>query len=310
MKKILISVVIFIIALSPAFSQTIESLQKDLKNFSDAMSYSLPFSTTIGLNWSDAYIGNFPHFGVGLSVGFTTIDTDAIDKLFNQFRISLPLDSDYSLPLPAYTLEARLGGFVLPFDLGFKIGYLPIEVEFLNIDYFLVGGDVRFGIIDTEIFKFSAAAGYNYLQGGLGIKGNKTQEFDFDGEKLTIRNPDVGLLWKTNTLDIKAQASLSLKIITLYAGLGVSYAWSQAGYEITADNNLNLSAEAIKILKDKYDIDATRRGISSIDEVNFVSTRVFGGISFNSKPIFTDITLLFNFLDQKYGTSVGVRLQL
>ena len=38
----------------------------------------------VGLRWSDAYIGGFPHFGVGTTVGFIVAPMDDIDQFFRE----------------------------------------------------------------------------------------------------------------------------------------------------------------------------------------------------------------------------------
>ena len=59
---------LLISALSRAIFQT----------FATAAASSLPLETSVGLNWSDAYIGQFPHFGIGLTVGAATIPFSAV----------------------------------------------------------------------------------------------------------------------------------------------------------------------------------------------------------------------------------------
>ena len=70
-----------LISAAPVFSQSeLDELKSRLDSFSEAMALSLPFNSTIGLNWSDAYIGQFlrlpPHFGAGLSVGVTALNIE------------------------------------------------------------------------------------------------------------------------------------------------------------------------------------------------------------------------------------------
>jgi hypothetical protein len=46
------------------------------------MALTLSYNATIGNNWSEAYIGSFPHFGVGASAGTTTVSAATLDELF------------------------------------------------------------------------------------------------------------------------------------------------------------------------------------------------------------------------------------
>ncbi len=70
MKKILAITLILAFAATTAYSQTTQitltDLEKAFEDMGDDLSSSVASSATTGLVWSDAYVGNFPHFGVGL----------------------------------------------------------------------------------------------------------------------------------------------------------------------------------------------------------------------------------------------------
>jgi len=314
---------------SPVFSQSqpqpLKNLQNSVDNFSKKLALSMPFNSTMGLNWSDAYIGQLldlpPHFGVGLAVGFTTIDSKPAEKLLNQFGLELPMDFG-KFPLPGYTVEGRIGGFLLPFDVGLKIGYLNMKPADYETKYFLVGGDVRYAVLKGDVFplKVSAGLGFNHLRGEIGLaKKGFAQEFNFNNDissyTMRISDPKVNLSWETSSLDIKAQASFSLAIITPYIGIGASYAWSKAGYKADAkltdelDVPLIQDKDAVNAIKN-YGIDVSSKGLSSIVDVNNFSARLFGGLSFNLAVVKIDLTGMYNFIDSQYGVTFGTRFQL
>lgn len=305
-----------------------DSPLKDLQNgadeFADSLAKSLPFNSTIGLNWSDAYIGQLigapPHFGVGLSGGITTMDFDVIEKLLGNFSISMP-SSLNPMILPGYTVDLRVGGFLLPFDVGLKFGILP---EFnmgdnFQFDYMLVGGDVRYALLkgNAALPKLSLGIGVNYLSGGVKSSVGEEQKFDFPGHVLELSDSDVGLSWSTTTFDLKAQVSKTFFIVTPYLGLGTSFALSNVGY--TVDTSLTDNGGPIDVDEIKQDMEAA--GISGIDidgangfsssyDTSGWGLRVFGGFSLNIAVIKFDFTGMFNFLDQNYGGSFGIRFQL
>ena len=114
--------------------------------FATEVAKSLPFNAAIGLNWSDAYIGNFPHFGVGITVGATAIPYDAMKPVIDALGADLSGEMDFletwGAPFPAYSIEARVGGLMLPFDVGVKLGVLPDDAKVLmpfNMDYLMLG---------------------------------------------------------------------------------------------------------------------------------------------------------------------------
>ncbi|MDR1029706.1 MAG: hypothetical protein LBL76_02395 [Treponema sp.] len=303
-------------------SHPIRELQDQVNGFSETLARSLPFNASLGLNWSDAYIGQLigvpPHFGVGLSGGLTTMDLGAFEDVADLFGISMPVSTNL-MPMPGYTVEGRIGGFILPFDVGLKCGILP-PVDFsedFRFDYTLVGGDIRYALLKGPILPHvSVGVGLNYLKGGLNtaIKGAGTT-FTFGGHNLALSDPEIGFSWETTSLDVKAQISKSLFIITPYLGLGVSHGWSKAGYTVESDlqydgdpvtgTNLNEIQQAIG-----DDLDLTEQGFSSIIKNNGWGFRVFGGLSFNLLVIRLDFTGMYNFLDNKFGGSLGIRFQL
>jgi hypothetical protein len=322
----IVALLLVFLVSSLAFSQNkaLSDLQKNVENFSDALAKSLPFTASLGLNWSDAYIGKFlpsvpPHFGVGGSVGFTTIDMTAARDLAKSLGADIDLDMG-KLPLPGYAAEGRLGGFFLPFDIGFKFGYLPpvgLLGSGVDMNYTMVGGDIRYELIEGGVLlpKISIGVGLNYLKGGIGTKVGNDITYDFGPDSMTIHSPDVDLMWNTVALDFKVQVSKSFLIVTPYLGLGAGYAWSEAGYEINSNITYSAgkSAEDVKnylAASGLQGMDFDGNKISSIAEVSGFSVRAFGGLSLNFTVFKLDLTGLYNFRDSNYGASLGARFQL
>ena len=316
-KRIKIRILAFLLILAVSasgFAISLDDLQKGVNDFSESLAKSLPFNSSLGMNWSDAYIGKFfpsmpPHFGVGGSFGVTTMEQPVMKTLMGYFGYAFPIDFEKVI-FPAYAAEARIGGFFLPFDVGVKFGYLPpldMWGTNLKMNYLLVGGDIRYAIVDAKILKFSLGAGVNYMKGSVGAKVGGTQEFTFNGtETLELESPEIELQWETVSLDFKAQVSFHLLFITPYVGLGGSYAWSSAGYSADAPLNFNSS---FKEDIEKY-LDLKNTSISSTIKNNDFSFRTFGGLSFNFAIFKLDLTALYNFRDQNYGGSLGFRFQL
>jgi hypothetical protein len=332
LKKI--SAVSLLIALcaAPAFSQTpsLETLQTGVKDFSESLAKSLPFNASMGLNWSDAYIGQLldvpPHFGVGMSAGVTTMDVGAFEDLLTLFKAPMPFDFNKMI-MPAYTVEGRIGGFILPFDLGVKFGYLPpINVGNMDLDYMLFGASFRYALLKGNVIlpKISVGVGVNYLKGGLGttIKGMGVS-FAVPGtattgnadKVLALSDPKLSLEWNTVAVDFTAQVSKSLFIITPYVGVGGSYAKSEAGYRAESKltyGDASLDADAINTIKNSVpglsDLDAN--GFSSIIENEGWAFRAFGGLSLNLLVVKFDLTAMLNFADMNFGATAGVRFQL
>jgi hypothetical protein len=222
-------------------------------------------------------------------------------------------------PIPGYAIEGRLGGFGIPFDIGVKFGYLPIKPSGVKLNYLLVGGDIRYAILEKNpvLPLISLGVGFNYLSGEIGKSIGSGLQFDYFDEggnpqNITVDQPDVNFNWSTATLDFKAQISKSFFVITPYLGLGASHGWSKVGYSVAAevtDSAGNIES-AKEILKQYGIYDLDDKGFSSQETLKGWSTRIYGGLSFNITVLRIDLTGLYSFIDKNYGISLGFRIQV
>jgi len=308
----------------PAFSQAsnnLEDLRDTMNSFADSMALALPFNASMGLNWSDAYIGRFfpsipPRFGAGVAFGFTTMDISPFADLLEMFGFANTLPDWGGFPIPGAIVEGRLGGFFLPFDMGVKLGFLPFNPGPLDrLDNFLVGADIRYAVLEGNIIlpTISVGLGVNYLSGGVERRMNDVS-FGFDApgggtDTLTINNPRLGVEWETVTLDFRAQISRSILIITPYLGFGASHGWSRVSYGVNnAGITSSTSDEDLREILESYGIDMG--GFSSARDINGWSFRAFGGVSFNLPLIRFDVTGLWNMRDGNFGFTLGARFQI
>ena len=335
-KKSALFVGILVLIACPTFSEELANLQNSTKKFSDNMAHALPFSSTFGLNWSDAYIGKIidlpPHFGAGISTGFTTLDVDSIVGLLKVFNLKAPdtftrIDKYFTLPI--YAFEGRVGGVILPFDIGFKAGYMPSSLVSKAFDSFnfgyrqtILGADIRYSLINYKLFpvKLSVGFGFNYLWGDL-ESDITAQSFSFinkNNSSNSINIPASGskaaLEWRTMSTEFKAHFSFPFKFITPYVGAGVSYAWSKAGYKVTTtglsfgNGNVNSVRD---VLSEKYGVtEITDMAFRTANKFNNVNGRAFGGFSLNFVFARLDFTGMYEFIDNNFGASAGLRFQL
>ena len=310
-----------------AFAQVdLRNLQRSASNFSSTIADSLPLNASLGLNWSDAYIGRFfpsipPRFGVGVSAGFTSMELGDMNRLARNLGFGGIPNMD-RMPFPGYTVEARIGGFFLPFDVGIKFGSLPsLGFDNFELEYFLIGGDIRYAILDRAFLpRISVAVGFNYMRGSIGARVGQQQEFNFQhagtDRSIILERPNVNLNWSTRTLDFRLHVSQPLFIITPYIGLGVSHAWSRAGYEVRANVNYGTNPDDLQFIgaflreHGLEGMSVRSNGISSDIYNNSWGVRAFGGISLNLTVFRLDFTGLYSFLDGNYGASLGFRFQL
>jgi len=340
MKNIKVKMLVLLIislAVNPVFSDTtLEALQNGVNEFAESMANALPFNSTMGLNWSDGYIGQItsvpPHFGIGISAGVTTMNFDSFKKMLELFGVTnMPFDSsmiqNMGFPIPGYTVEGRIGGAILPFDIGLKFGYLPQDavkslMEDYGSKYMLLGADFRYSLLNKKILipKLSIGLGFNYMEGGITAPLPLDLSYTFkdtNNNNYTLTSLDkanIGLEWRTVNVEFKAQASFPFKFITPYAGAGVSYAWSRAGYKVTAkllvDNN-SISEDIKKILMEQLKVtNVSDKGFETIKNINHIGARAFGGLSINIAFFRIDITGMYEFIGGHLGGTLGMRFQL
>ena len=350
-KSILVIVILLLVGQSVSvFAQTPSTVDliNDFKNgfqtFSDDVASVLPMNSTIGLNWSDAYIGQLlalpPSLGVGLTVGVTGIPYDSVKKILvdtlGGSESEIPqVIRDYGLPLPAMAVDARLGGFILPFDIGFKIGFLPRALadqvgDNIKVDFLLVGGDIRYLLMKQRfvvIPEVSVGVGYNYLKGSVefgnvlpslleitlpdSINNFPTTPWP-SNSKLSLASPDFYIEWETKVIDLKAQASWSLLILQPSVGIGASYGSSHVGggakSQLKLNNNPLTSTQKQALSTLGFDVDDA--SIAVFSDVTGWSFRLFGGVSVNILVLRIDAGIQYNLIGKNLGASIGARLQL
>jgi hypothetical protein len=314
------------------------------QTFADEVASTLPASAAVsGLNWSPAYIGQFPHFGVGVSVGAATIPYKVIKPLVGELGVTLPSEFEYlerwGMPIPGLALDARVGGFLFPFDVGFKFGFIPETLREkmgkVNADYLLVGGDIRVPLLKERglLPTLSISGGYTFMRGTVGVP-DIISDYEVDmtgyGPGLGIVKttaPELTFTWRTHTFVGKLQASKKLLIFTPHLGLGTAYGVSSAGGGMSSDvlydpdgggpapyatitqSEIDMIEAALTAAGEEVP-DLSSDGILVTSDANGFSFWVYGGTAINIFFIKIDLSAMYNFLSGGYGGAVNVRLQL
>lgn len=339
MKRVLIVLALIVTVTIGLSALDYATFADAFQDFAGEVANTLPATAGVaGLSWSPAYIGQFPHFGVGVSLGATTIPYDFIDPLVTQLGVTLPSEFDYlekwGLPIPAAALDARLGGFFFPFDVGFKIGFVPDKLREklgkVNLDYLLVGGDVRIPLLKDRGFvpALSISGGYTFMRGNVGIpdimnSGNyviDTLPAPYDTASITVTAPELAFTWQTHTMVAKLQASKNLLIFTPHLGLGAAYGVSEAGGGLSSEvtgTNIDVSDPAeVQALKDALNLaglpvpDLDSDSILVKSSANGYSFWVYGGTAINILFVKIDLSAMYNLVNGGYGGAVNVRIQL
>ena len=149
MKKNILAIAILFICFSVNAQESVskDSVTDQIVNFSNTLTSIMPENITALNVWPEAHIGKFfpafpPHFGFGISAAGTLIDTsfakdtfDTLSKLIlkDMTNIKLNFECNDIMVLPTCAINARLGGFLLPFDIGvFGIATIPDLLKKFN----------------------------------------------------------------------------------------------------------------------------------------------------------------------------------
>lgn len=250
MKKNILAIAILFICFSMNAQESVskDSVTDQFINFSNTLTSIMPENITALNVWPEAHIGKFfpafpPHFGFGISAAGTLIDTsfakdtfDTLSKLIleNMTDIKLDFECKDIMVLPTCAINARLGGFLLPFDIGVfgvaTIPNLPQEFNFgdfdASVEYLTFGADLRYAIYEGNIFmpKVSLGVGYFYAQQELNFDINKTKSANYNDVETNVNiNANANLLLKTHTFFAQMQISKKILIITPFIGARAYY---------------------------------------------------------------------------------------
>jgi hypothetical protein len=319
------AVALIVVPVSGVDAQEIDNLDtfKDsFQSFSDEFAGSLPMNSMIGLNWSDAYVGQLlpiPSFGVGVTAGATVMPLAVFEDLTSDLGVGDVGDlPDAGIPLPGYALDARAGGLVIPFDVGVKFGTIgSVELGDASVEYTNVGVDFRYAVLDGGILpKLSVGVGYNYLTGAvttpLGLGTTEIASVDVAGTNDTatveLSDPVLEFDWTANVIDLKAQVSKSFLIVEPSFGLGVSYGSASTNSGLSSE--VSVTGTTIDDLESLSGVEISDQGVTLASDVTGVELRAFGGASLNLTLFRLDLGLMYNVTSGAYGGTLGARVQL
>jgi len=287
MKKHLALCIALVLMVALVSAQTKTEFISSLDDFLVDLNTALPDSGIVGGIWSDAHIGQIvsipPHFGIGLAAGVTRFNPAGLKDALKQVDDSLPLEY---LVLPNYALEARVGGFVLPFDAGVRIGLVPTtRIDDLSFGYINLAADIRYAILKQNLVlpNISLGLGVSHIEGELTYNFNLEDLADL-GTWISINDQELESTFRTTVYELKGQVSKKFFIVTPYAGAGVYKAVSSSTWELAGEQS------------------------SRSDDL--FGARVFGGTSFNIAVIRIDLTGMYNFTTENWGANLGLRFQM
>lgn len=219
------------------FSDTVNNLNA----FCDKLVDTIPNTQGFQNIYADAWIGKFipnVHFGGGLNLGASSMDISPLKKTASALSIDVGNIPD-KLAFPTATLDFRLGGIILPFDIGItamkfdstKLKAYEKKIDPVSFDYYAIGGDFRYAILKGGLLrpKVSLGAGYYFTKGSVGIKNEMAS---------------AGLDFKSSTILAEAQASIKILFITPFVGGKLLYSKSDVNWNVDANWSALIKSEA------------------------------------------------------------------
>jgi hypothetical protein len=338
MKRMIAVLMIALIATCAYAQVNLNNFETAFKEFSTDMAGSLAVNSTIGANWSDAYVGNFPHLGIGLTMGATTVDASASKALFTSLNADVPSGiNSIGIPIPAAVGTFKIGLPFVPMDIGFKLGFLPASVarslmdsSGSDIKYMNYGLQLRYALVKQGPGlkpNVSVGLAYNHVDGELTVPAGKAQSYSIPvvnpstGQDYYIAAsaPKVDLSWKTNTVDVTAQVSKKFFILVPYLGTGLTFgkATIEGGVssDITtdypgADLDSKLAGFESIMRALGYDVpDINSHGFTYTAAENSPLFRLYGGMSFRIFIIDADLQAIYLPSSKSFGASLTGRIQ-
>lgn len=331
----------------PAVDGKYSDIAAAFKTFSDVSAGRANVTADIGLNWSDAYIGELisypPHYGFGGSIGLNSMKASAFNNMLENtmgLEAVTPLFSDKHF-YPTYLAEMRLGGFRdIPFDVGFKVGWLPSFIPMplfrdFAYDNLQAGFDLRFNVLSTWTgFRISVGGSFNYLKGFLEYS-NYRQKWSDDGSGAgQVFDPGgtkFRLTWETTAFNAKVIFEKSFRLLgfTLFGGIIAGYGLGSTGMAFVGDGfswngqkYTDMKSAEYKNVEDgmagkigngsEWKIDKIGDDIALSGKIsaNAVDFHTYEGIAFDfDSDWHIQLALIFDLANLEYGFMFGFRWQ-
>lgn len=332
----------FFLILAAARAEATEFIIDDIRNagiaFHEEMMGVMPSNSLAGFNWSDPHIGQLfgvpPHAGIGVSYGWVSAE----DGPFNDFTKAFGIDGGSGFALHAPLIEARIGGFWIPFDIGGKFGMFDdfsldkaLFSNNLVKSLLIYGVEFRYSLTDKldllPFPKVSVALSYNYASGSMkSVMSSQQSQFQVGAPTLQLWADSASLnySWELKTIECRIQVASDFVFFTLYGGAGAAYFWGNTKYRVDfggmsffTQGGSQVGLQQMLDMWKAYgfsDIDVLTRGsmptgFESKIEGSGGGARLFGGASFNFFVFKLDLSASVSVPATKISWTVGLRVQ-
>lgn len=281
-----------------------------ISDFTDILVDVIPNSQIQQNVWANAWIGYIlpkPNFGFGINTGVSKLDLRPIVKVADALGMKEAKDIPETLVWPTITADLRVGGFILPFDVGFNvmtfdsssISSLKQAIDPAFFDCFMIGGDIRYAILKGGILrpKLSVGVGGFYTKGSFAVEQNgSTAQLDFNSTSLVL----------------STQASIKLLCFVPFAGARVMFSKSNVDWNVNANwaSILDTKDAAIKLALDNKILPSKFSGGSSSNFGDHVRPVLFGGFAIDMMVVDLTLSGSYDFISKIPSGALSLRFAL
>ena len=319
MKKFLLILLCFSVALTGIFAQSIpqvsdyiniDKLGAGLDQFTYDLLKTAPNTVTQQYIYPDAYIGQLlsvpPNVAGGVSAGAAQLNAAGLaSALKDGLKNDLLKDIPY-LYLPTLVLDARVGGILLPFDVGLHgmiisepLSFSAKGTKFLA-DYGTIGANIRIPLLKQNVALpgISIGAGFSYSKGAIGMNTS--------GDVIS----HISAGYESMILDASLQVSKEILFITPYVGARATLSASKrhwnCDYEIGALKDVT---EDWKSSRSYADEQWSSWEINS-ENPNYTA-QIFGGVGIDFLFIVQlGVNASYDLVNNLWAGSVNLRVKL
>ena len=315
MKKLLSIVLIITMIFTALSAATQEELDAELRGFANQIAdYTARASAQTNL-WADAHIGNlfplngFPHLGAGMSAGGVVIPTDFLTTFASAFPVPPPLPEGTFI-LPALSIDARVGGIILPFDIGAHIMTLDsFDEEFMKMHIeiptcFSYGADLRFAVLQEGVIlpALSVGVGFTHSEGDFIISSESLiPNISISGTNYSKIAMEVNY----NTNIYTASVQLSKKILLLTPFVGAKAIAQEGEYQYGYEYR-NIDGQSHRV-----NMTSITRHFSFDDIANSdIRYSVFAGVGVDFLIIQTTAGVSYDLKDKTWAGSLSLHVKI
>ena len=292
------------------YTTTVDGLNDFIDDLDDSIVNTQPLQNVWAESWIGMLIPNVK-FGFGINAGVAAMDVSSLKDAASALAIDEAEDLNDTLVFPTATADLRVGGFILPFDVGFtissfdssKIGALDDAISPCEFDYFSIGGDLRYCILNTGTklvhARISLSGGGYYTKGSVKVADKDSSD------------SSASLDFNSTTLFLGAQANAKIFCFVPFVGGRVAFAKTKVKWTAHADWLNILEDDANGYIAKAVQYNILPSDFEDESEAEWtLHPQVFGGIGIDL--LFVDVTVSasYDFAKQIPGAVASVRLSL